>query len=169
MADLLDLVNERDEIIGSCSKEDKCKDGSITRNVMVFLRDSQGNHILQVRSMIKKSWPGSYDPAACGDVELGETYQQAAHRELGEELGIQCTLRMVAKKRRTVCYKTDTRQVFTGFFLGVYNGDFSPNKEVDRVEKVPHENFERMISERAKGIEDYLVEEVAIMRSYWSV
>ncbi|MBI4147990.1 NUDIX domain-containing protein [Candidatus Woesearchaeota archaeon] len=88
--ELIDYVNEHDIVIGTCLRHDQPHD-AITRNVIVFLQDSAGNHVVQVRAHHKKTWPGCYDFAACGAVKAGESYSMAAERELREELGIRCT------------------------------------------------------------------------------
>jgi 8-oxo-dGTP pyrophosphatase MutT (NUDIX family) len=43
---------------------------------------------VQKRTLTKDIYPGFYDPATGGVVLAGESYEEAARRELAEELGI---------------------------------------------------------------------------------
>jgi len=85
----LDLVNENDEIIG---KEDRDviykNDWRNFRviNIMIFTSDNK--IIVPKRSADRRVFPNCYDCSVGGHVSSGETYEQAAYRELEEELGI---------------------------------------------------------------------------------
>lgn len=54
--------------------------------VGVFVHDN-GKLLIGKRAMTKKFLPGKYEMPG-GHIELGETYEQAAARELKEEMGI---------------------------------------------------------------------------------
>jgi isopentenyldiphosphate isomerase len=58
------------------------------RAVHIFVRDGAGRVLLQLRSRQKKVQPGKWDTAVGGHVDPGESYEQAALRELAEELGV---------------------------------------------------------------------------------
>ena len=51
----------------------------------------KGNIILQKVALTKKTEAGKWNYSAAGHVDAGETYEQAALRELKEEMGIQAT------------------------------------------------------------------------------
>lgn len=55
--------------------------------VMVFHPDG-GAMLLQKRAMTKDIFPGRWDCAVGGHLDSGETYEKAAVREMGEELGL---------------------------------------------------------------------------------
>lgn len=85
----LDLVNENDEVIG---KEDRdiiyqnnWRNFRVI-NIMIFTSDNK--IIVPKRSSNRKVFPNCYDCSVGGHVSSGETYEQAAYRELEEELGI---------------------------------------------------------------------------------
>ena len=157
-------VNDRDEVIGSCTKADQIKPEIITQNAIVVLQDSALKYILQVRAFDKKFFPGCYDFAACGSVDAGEDYSDAAARELFEELGINTTLRALQKIYRIVPASEGSHRYFTTFFHGTYDGEFHPSKDVEKVVKVVQEELEHMIGTRARGIEDYFVQEWEILK-----
>ncbi len=60
----------------------------IHRAVHVVVRDAAGRIYLQKRSRNKRIQPGRWDTSVGGHVDPGESYRQAALRELHEELGV---------------------------------------------------------------------------------
>ena len=61
----------------------------IHRSVHIVVFDSSGKKILlQKRSACKDIQPGKWDTAVGGHVDAGESVEEAAYRELREELGI---------------------------------------------------------------------------------
>lgn len=87
--ELLDLVNENDEIIGTIWKSEAHKDiKKIHREIRLFVFDKLGNVLLQQRALTKKNGPGSWGETAAGHVNIGEDPSIAAKREIKEELGI---------------------------------------------------------------------------------
>lgn len=67
-AELVDIVNEKDEVIGQDLRSNKIKKGFISRLAAVFLVDSSGKFITTKRAEDKKIDPGLYDLAAVGNV-----------------------------------------------------------------------------------------------------
>jgi 8-oxo-dGTP pyrophosphatase MutT (NUDIX family)/uncharacterized protein YqgV (UPF0045/DUF77 family) len=59
------------------------------RSVAIVVRSSDGRLLVHRRSGDKDLFPGWWDIAAGGVVGPGETYPEAARRELAEELGIE--------------------------------------------------------------------------------
>ncbi len=168
MSELIDIVNEQDEVIGTMTRDDPSHVDYITRNVVVSLRNSQGDHIIQVRSQTKKHWPGCFDLAACGGVKAGESYEDAAERELFEELGVRTHLASLVKYPREVEYKGGNRRLFTQLFLGRYDGGFARTDEVDDVLKLSTGELRRLIAQKDPRVQPYFVEEVALFSFYWS-
>ena len=54
--------------------------------ILVF--NSRGELYVQKRTVIKDIYPGYWDPAAGGVMQVGESYEESAAREVGEELGV---------------------------------------------------------------------------------
>jgi len=80
------LVNEHDEVIGSCLRSEKPRD-AISRASAVWIESSQGDILLAQRAWHKKVKPGQWGAAAAGAVELGENYLENALKEIQEEIG----------------------------------------------------------------------------------
>lgn len=90
--EVLDLVNEKDEVIGTVYRKEAQKDPSkIYRIVSVTIFNNKGETLIQQRSN-NKSHPGSWENSASGHVLAGESPEVSANRELMEELGIKAEL-----------------------------------------------------------------------------
>ena len=81
------FVDKNDRPIGAGSKKEAFEKGIPHRVVRVFLFNSKGEFLLQKRSQWVDA-PLTWDQSVGGHVDEGEGYEQAAYRELEEELGI---------------------------------------------------------------------------------
>ena len=66
--------------------------GEFFRASMVCIFNREGKLLIQKRKKDKKNWPGLWDVSAGGAIIAGETPQEAAQREVREELGIDLDL-----------------------------------------------------------------------------
>lgn len=76
------VVNEKDEIVGKMLKSEAHKNGVPHRIAVTFVENDKEEILVQVRR------DGYLDHSSAGHVEVGESYEEAAKRELEEELGI---------------------------------------------------------------------------------
>lgn len=81
------LVNENDEVIGS-KWRDELTDSDCWRIIAVWIENSEGQVLMQKRSMDKVTSPGCWTAAVEGTVEEGDSYDKTAERELAEEIGL---------------------------------------------------------------------------------
>lgn len=81
-------VDENDTPIGSIGRDESRRTGERYRIVRVSVEGDNGNVLLQRRLETKKSFPGCWDTSAGGNIAYGESYEDAAMRELREETGI---------------------------------------------------------------------------------
>jgi 16S rRNA (adenine1518-N6/adenine1519-N6)-dimethyltransferase len=89
MSDMpIQIVDENNNPVGSATKQKAWRDGLIHRVVRISILDRAGRLLIQKRSSKKELFPGRWDNSAAGHVDAGETYEQAALRELNEELGL---------------------------------------------------------------------------------
>ena len=95
--ELLDVVDENDNVVCQDTKENKFVKGFISRKVAIFIVDNDGNLLITKRAPDKRIFPNRYDLAACVNVKAGESYEDAAKREVVEELNIECDLRFLGK------------------------------------------------------------------------
>ena len=89
----LDLVDEKDNVIGSMSRSEayQKKMFSSLRSTWLMIKNSQNQLWIPRRRFDKKMLPGALDGSVVGHVSAGETYEQALIREAVEEVGIDLT------------------------------------------------------------------------------
>ncbi len=87
-------VDDNDNILGNVSRIDAHQKGLWHRVSVIYLYNDQGEILVQHRA------DGRLDHSSAGHVDPGESYLQAAKRELEEELGVKnITLEEVGKDR----------------------------------------------------------------------
>lgn len=86
--EIFDVVDARDEVIGQQTRVEVHKLGLLHRAVHVLIFNSRGELFLQKRSQKKDCFPGAWDSSASGHLDVGESYDVCAVRELREELGL---------------------------------------------------------------------------------
>ena len=114
--EIFDVVNSLDEVIGTASRAAVHAKQLRHRSAHILVFNSSGELYLQKRSLNKDTSPGLWDTSAAGHVGNGESYRDAAGRELHEELGLplETTLEPL--------FKLDANFI-TGFeFVWVYRG-----------------------------------------------
>ena len=87
--DIFDIVDEFDNVIGQKPRSEVHAEGLKHRAVHVLVFNDENEIFMQKRSASKDTWPRAWDASCTGHVDTGETYLEAAHRELQEELGWQ--------------------------------------------------------------------------------
>lgn len=144
MADYyIDIVNEKDEVIGKELKSKKLEKGFISRVVAVYLFDSENKFLMCKRASHKDDAADLWDLAVCGNVESGENYEEAMKRELEEELDIDCKLEMLGKFYEEVeATKGGILKVFCGAFLGFFDETPKLNHELSEFRKMSFDEIE---------------------------
>lgn len=93
----VDLVDDEDRVVGSAPLSECLSRGLRHRAVAVLVLRSNGTVLLQRRSERDLWNPGLWTLSCTGHVKRGETFAQAAGRELSEELGLASPLRELWK------------------------------------------------------------------------
>lgn len=86
--ELVVLVNERDDAIGTMGKLRAHQEGALHRAFSVFLFDDQGRLLLQQRAAGKYHSAGLWTNTCCSHPRPHESIRDAAKRRLQEEMGI---------------------------------------------------------------------------------
>ena len=89
--ELIEVVDERDEPVLVVSALEARRQKLRRRVVLVLLHDARGRLYLQRRAKQKTAYPGLWDVSASGHVRAGEAREDAARRELYEELGVRAS------------------------------------------------------------------------------
>ena len=95
--EIYDVVDEKDQVIGQATRREIHQRSLLHRSIHILVFNSENEVFLQKRSMAKDENPGLWDTSSAGHVDSGETYDDCAHRELWEELGIKAVLKPLDK------------------------------------------------------------------------
>lgn len=152
--EIVDVVNENDEVVSSCSKDECHQKGLLHRTVISELIDSQGNWIL-VKQASDRQDAGQYVSPVGGHVQVGESVEDALKREAEEEVGlINFEYKFVGKK----IYNREVIGRKENHFFIVYEiySDEEPvlNHESDAYEKFTKEQLYTELKENPKKFGD---------------
>jgi isopentenyl-diphosphate delta-isomerase len=162
--ELLDLVNQNDEIIGTVWKSEAHKNPKlIHREIAIAIFNNNGKVLLQQRSM-NKSHPGSWKITAAGHIKSGEDPIVAAKRELAEELGLDVNLTYLKKVHES----TPTESKFYWVYYALVDGE--PKTTLDYSEVMDSawvgmdelESFSKSHDYDMKGLSQALITEIYI-------
>jgi 16S rRNA (adenine1518-N6/adenine1519-N6)-dimethyltransferase len=84
----LQVVDEQDRPIRGVDRATVHACRLLHRAIHIFVLNNAGELFLQRRSYRKDTFPRKWDSSAAGHVDLGESYEACATRELREELGL---------------------------------------------------------------------------------
>ncbi|MFH1214926.1 MAG: NUDIX hydrolase YfcD [Pseudomonadota bacterium] len=86
--ELIVVVDEENSIVGSATRRRMRLENLIHRATFILLFNGRGELFVQKRTQNKDVYPGYYEVVSGGVVGFEESYDEAAQRELEEELGI---------------------------------------------------------------------------------
>ncbi len=141
-----DIVNEDDEVIGQQPRSIVHEKGLRHRAAHVLVFNTDGKVFLQLRSMSKDNNPGVWDSACSGHVDAGESYADAAARELMEEIGLLPKTPLEPLFKIDAC--EDTGQEFVWVYQTQSEGPFTLNTdEIDAGRWVSPEDVTKAVAE----------------------
>lgn len=149
--ELVDIVNEKNEVVGKAKRGEAHSKGHIHRALSVLIIHSEGKVLLQQRSKHTKVHPLSWDLSISEHVLSGESYEDAGKRSVKEELGVEVEVKPVSKtslqKRK---YKFPEKVIYENeivmMLAATHNGPFEIDTiEVSQVEFFSIEEIEAMI------------------------
>jgi isopentenyl-diphosphate delta-isomerase type 1 len=125
--ELLDVVDERDCVIGTASRREIHARALRHRAVHIFVLNPAGELFVQKRADGKDTFPGCYDSSASGHLDSGESYDAAAVRELREELGLTVPAGHLRKHFQiAACAETGWEFVWVYSAVGDYRPAINP-------------------------------------------
>ena len=163
MSDLpIQIVDENDRPVRAGTKEEAWQKGLLHRIVRIMAEDKEGNILLQVRDATKPTFPGCWDNSAAGHVDAGESYEEAALRELSEEIGIaHYKIEEVAYYPTHGVFQEKKLNRFNKLYKVVVPHDIHTHLQSDEVVRVkwftPTE-FRELVQKRPQKISDGLAE-----------
>jgi isopentenyldiphosphate isomerase len=86
--EMLDVVDENDNVVGTAPRTEIHQKGLLHREINVVFITPTGDLIFQRRSKTKDTYPDMLDATAGGHVEIGDSYDETAVKEIKEETGL---------------------------------------------------------------------------------
>lgn len=87
--ELVDVVDEHDGVLATVTRRQMRAERLRHRAVYVAVTSGDGRLLVHRRSDAKDLWPGRWDTVVGGVVGAGESWDDAARRELAEEVGVE--------------------------------------------------------------------------------
>jgi 16S rRNA (adenine1518-N6/adenine1519-N6)-dimethyltransferase len=139
------IVDEHDRKIGEGTRTEVHENNFRHRAVHILIFNAKGEVLLQKRSAWKDRHPFLWDSSAAGHVDANEAYDEAADRELAEELGIKTNLQRLGK----ILASERTGQEFVWLYRGEHEGPFSfPPEEITAIEFFPPAVLNKWVAQK---------------------
>ncbi len=120
-SEMLIVVDEADQIIEYRTRAECHANSTLMhRTVGVLLTTDNGELVLQKRTMTKDMDAGLWGISAAGHVMQGQTDEEAAHRELREEIGVDTHLEFAGKMIIKNTMESERAVVYTGVHSGPF-------------------------------------------------
>ena len=120
--EMMDVVDKDDNVVGQATRTEVEDKLLRFRIVHVMLTNDVGNILVQWRKADKKVSPRTFTASAAGAVEAGESFDDAAVRELKEEMGV--SLRKPKKLELLGTFQVNKGRVCNGvLYAAEWNGD----------------------------------------------
>lgn len=105
-ADLFDVVDENDTVLKTEDRSTVHREKLFHRAIHVFVFNEAGKLFLQRRSLTKDTAPGKWVSSCSGHVDSGEDYDEAAERELAEEISLTNPVNLKRMFKEKPCKQT---------------------------------------------------------------
>jgi isopentenyldiphosphate isomerase len=146
--ELLDVVNEKGEVIKTLPRSEIHGDPSLMHRVVhVLVFNDRGELLLQKRSMSKDVAPGRWDTSVGGHVNAGEPLEEAVKRETEEELGITS---FVPEFLYTYIHSNQYETELVCTYSCMHNGDITFQE--DEIDEVRAWGIDEIKESMGKGI-----------------
>lgn len=143
MADeLVDICDESNNIIGKGMKSVAHRDGLWHRAATIWIYNSKGEILLQLRAKNKELAPNLWDISVAGHIGIGEDPLTAAIREVGEEIGLKIEkrdLQFSRIRKYSMNYKHIKNREFYYIYFLKYDKD--PKELILQEEEVQEVKF----------------------------
>ena len=144
--EIIDVIDSQNRVIGSCIKDEIYSKNHLHRIVHVLIFNDKGEMLLQLRSKNKSYLPGYWGTSVGGHVMSGETPEQAALREMEEELGVKLEIEPFTKDWFDSTDEIGLRKLLFTFKASSCGPFKHFGKEIERTEFIPLEKIKKMIA-----------------------
>lgn len=144
------VVNEKDEVIGKALRDEVHQKKLIHRAVTILVFNSKNELYMIQRSRNKKLNPLKWQGSASGHVESGESYEQAAKRELKEELNINAEPKFEFDIK---VYSDEQKENFRLFSITT-DDPITTNEEIEQSKFMTIDEIRKMIKNNPNQLRD---------------
>ena len=149
--ELIDICNEQNNLLGiQKMKSEAHKKGLWHRAVHIWMYNSKGEILIQLRARKKELHPNLWDISAAGHVSAYEEPIISAVREIGEELGLQVkkeNLEFFKIRKNKSRYKNLKNNEFHYIYFLKFEGNIQKLKftdgEVQEIRFLPNKKLEQ--------------------------
>lgn len=146
---MIDYVDDENNVIGFVPKDEAHYKGLFHRIIWVIVINDKDEILIQQRHRDKDISPLFWDLSAAGHVDTGETYEEAAEREMYEELGIKGELHFIKEGIFSYDHPTGLKdREFYKLYVCRHNGPFKMQEnEIEKIRFTAADEIEEMIKE----------------------
>ena len=138
----VEVIDDDFNVLKVVPRSQAIKENLKHRTALIIVKNSEGQMYINQRKRTKKTFPLKWVAGAGGVARAGETFEDAAKRELHEELGITAPIKFLFDfdyESNINCYKAKV-------YLAIYDGKISLNKkECEQGKWVSKEEIKRYI------------------------
>lgn len=154
--ELLFVVDEDNNPVKSLSRSQVHNQGLWHRVAYVWVVNSDGLILCQLRSFLKDNSPGKLEPFFGGHMEPGADEVDVAIRELEEEIGVKAS---AAELYKYGLYKSVKEKEFQNVFVYFWSGKLTDLKlEEDEVESVDLYEIDELKEIFTRDDEDWILQ-----------
>lgn len=167
MEEFVVLIDREDQPIGLMEKQQAHLAGLLHRAFSVFVFNSKGELLIHQRAAEKYHSPKLWTNTCCSHPRENESYEQAAHRRLKEEMGFDCAIEekfhfIYKAELEPGLFEHELDRVFTGFYEGEMN--LNPEEVMD----AKWISIEDLKKDMAENLDNYTVWFKIIFAEYLS-
>ncbi|MDN0200873.1 NUDIX domain-containing protein [Streptomyces sp. S.PNR 29] len=123
MGELVEQVDDQDRVLGVVERDEAVRRGWLHRVSTTVCRRPDGRILVHRRPRTVSRFPGHYNWLVGGAVDVGESYEDAAARELVEELGVRASPKFL--------FKYLCRGAISPYWLGLHEAVLTDELVVD--------------------------------------
>ncbi len=113
MVEFVDIVDEKDEVIGRCSRDEAHSGGLRHRTVMFFALSPDNNILVTKRTKNKDFFPEYRSVVMGGHVRAGDSYEEALKQEVKEEIGTFGDYQEIGGFTKDITEETENVRLYT--------------------------------------------------------
>lgn len=165
---IIQIVDEEDRPLRGGTMHEVQAKGSWHRIVHIMVEDDAGNVLLQKRAPVMFMNPDRWDDSSSGHADVGETWPQAARRELEEEVGLNGVDLTERRRYKTEEHESDGRIIrrFNVLYRTIvpHTTVFAPQaEEVSGVRWFSRGKLRALVTQHPDEVSDGLIEVYKIM------